>query len=133
MALKEKRGRRRCVGHQCKTLADEQQAQLAAMAATEIDPLEDRIVVTVLKEAAERVSKGGIVMPETVDRAGTTLARVEAVGPGRVLADGSHKPPAVQVGDIVLMSQYSGVQVELPNRGEPFALIRESDLLAVIR
>lgn len=136
MPLKTKKSKpgRSCVNHQCHTIAQEQRARAVAMNATVIDPLEDRVVVTILVEDREKVSRGGIYLPEiTQDNNQTAIARVVSVGPGRVLPDGSHKPISLQPGDNVLVSQYAGVTVELPERGEQLRVLRESDILAVIR
>jgi chaperonin GroES len=51
-----------------------------------------------------------------------------AVGPGKLLDDGSRSKPDVAVGDIILFGKYSGT--ELTVDGLEVIILRESDLLA---
>lgn len=83
--------------------------------------LADRLLVSIDKEAGDRRSTGGIVIPATAAM-GKRLswARVEAVG--------SHVR-SVEVGDRVLFDPDERSEVEV--RGEDFILLRERDLHAV--
>jgi chaperonin GroES len=56
---------------------------------------------------------------------------VVAVGPGRISDDGARLDMDVKVGSRVLYGKYSGTDVTLD--GEEFLILRESDVLAVIR
>ncbi len=69
-----------------------------------IRPLHDYVVVEMIK--ADKVSKGGIVMPEGVTNEKLVQAKVLAVGPGR-FENGHSAPMSVSVGDVVLLDQYS--------------------------
>ncbi|MFS0886025.1 GroES family chaperonin [Aeromicrobium sp. 179-A 4D2 NHS] len=83
--------------------------------------LHDRLLVSLDKEAGDRRSSGGIVIPATAAM-GRRLAwaRVEAVG---------SQVRAVEVGDRVLFDPEDRAEVEV--RGESFILLRERDLHAV--
>lgn len=83
--------------------------------------LQDRLLMSLDKEAGDRRSTGGIVIPATA-ALGRRLAwaRVEAVG--------AHVR-AVEVGDRVLFDPEDRAEVEV--RGEDFLLLRERDLHAV--
>jgi len=77
---------------------------------------------------AEEKTKGGIVLPDTAkDR--PQEGEVVAVGPGKVLEDGTRLTPEVKVGDRVIYSKYSGTEVKID--GEEYLIVRESDILAI--
>ncbi|CAF3786272.1 unnamed protein product [Rotaria magnacalcarata] len=72
-----------------------------------IIPLFDRVLVQ--RFAAEKVTKGGIHVPEKA--LGKVLnATVVAVGKGLKQKDGTHVPVSVQVGDKVLLPEYGGTK-----------------------
>ena len=83
--------------------------------------LHDRILVSLDREAGDRRSTGGIVIPAT-DAMGRRLAWA------RVSAIGQHVRQ-VQPGDRVLFDPEDKAEVEV--RGEEFVLLRERDLHAV--
>ena len=92
-----------------------------------IRPLADRIVVR-RKEAVER-SKGGIIIPDNAKEK-PVEGTIVAVGPGRVLEDGTYLKPDVQVGDKILFGKYAGHEVKIHD--EDFTIMREDDVLAVL-
>ncbi|MCW2831266.1 MAG: chaperonin [Aeromicrobium sp.] len=83
--------------------------------------LQDRLLVSLDKEAGDRRSTGGIVIPATA-ALGRRLAWA------RVHAIGAHVR-TVEVGDRVLFDPDDRAEVEV--RGEDFILLRERDLHAV--
>jgi chaperonin GroES len=83
--------------------------------------LHDRILVSLDREAGDRRSTGGIVIPATA-----TMGRRLAWA--RVSAIGQHVRQ-VQPGDRVLFDPEDKAEVEV--RGEEFVLLRERDLHAV--
>jgi chaperonin GroES len=89
-------------------------------------PLADRVVVKPIQ--AEEKTKGGIVLPDTA-KDKPQEGEVIAVGPGRVLDNGTKLAPEVKVGDRVIYSKYSGSEVKI--EGEEYLIVRESDILAV--
>lgn len=91
-----------------------------------IEPLGDKIVVKRL-EQNER-SSGGILLPDSA-REKPQQGRVLAVGPGRMLADGSRSKPQVNEGDRIIFSKYSGTEIEI-NQAEVL-IISEADVLAI--
>ena len=56
---------------------------------------------------------------------------VVAVGRGKISDDGTRLDVDVDVGDRVLYGKYSGTEVTVD--GEEFLILRESDILAVIK
>ncbi|MGE5485586.1 MAG: co-chaperone GroES [Ignavibacteriales bacterium] len=91
-----------------------------------IKPLADRVVVKAITQ--EEKTKGGIVLPDTAKEK-PIEGEVIAVGPGRVLDNGTKLAPEVKAGDRVIFSKYSGTEVKID--GEEYLILRESDILAV--
>lgn len=91
-----------------------------------LKPLEDRVVVKVIEE--EQKTQGGIVLPDTAKEK-PQEGEVVAVGPGRLLDNGTRVAPAVKVGDRVVFAKYSGTEVKVD--GQEYLIMRESDILAI--
>lgn len=94
--------------------------------ATKIRPLGDRVVVKVVKEEK---TAGGLYLPDNAQEKPQT-GEILAVGPGKVLDNGSRQTVDVAVGDRVLFAKYSGTEVKLD--GETYLLLAEKDILGVI-
>jgi chaperonin GroES len=94
---------------------------------TRLKPLGDRLVVK--PSAREEMTKSGIVLPDTVKerpQEGTVLA----VGPGRILDDGSREAIDVAVGQKILFQKYAGTEFKLDE--EELLILSQKDILAVI-
>ena len=94
--------------------------------ATKIRPLGDRVVVKLVKEEK---TAGGLVLPDAAQEKPQT-GEILAVGPGRMLDNGTRQAVDVQVGDKILFAKYSGTEVKL--EGESYLLIAEKDILGVV-
>ncbi len=92
---------------------------------SKIQPLADRVVVKPIER--EEVTKGGIVIPDTVKER-PQEGKVVAVGPGRVSEDGKRIAMDIQVGDIVIYAKYGGTEIKIDD--EELMILRESDILA---
>ncbi len=90
-------------------------------------PLHDRVIVK--REAEERKSPGGIVIPDTATEK-PIFGKVLAIGKGKIMEDGSVRPLDVKVGDKILFGKYSGTEVKID--GEELVVMREEDVMAVI-
>ncbi|WP_152050176.1 co-chaperone GroES [Tautonia marina] len=95
--------------------------------ATTIRPLDDRIVIKEIE--AEEKTSGGIVLPDTA-REKPQRGRVVAVGPGKLLDNGSRAEIGLKEGDEVLFGKYAGTEIKVD--GEEIKILRESDVLAKI-
>jgi chaperonin GroES len=93
-----------------------------------LKPLGDRIVIEVVE--TEEKTASGIVLPDTAKEK-PQEGRVVAVGAGRVLDNGQRIAPEVEVGDRIIFSKYAGTEVKYD--GKEYLILRESDILAVIR
>jgi chaperonin GroES len=101
---------------------------MGTKAAARIQPLADRVVVKALEESEQM--RGGLYIPDTAKEK-PSQGKVVAVGPGKISDDGTRLEMDVKVGDKVLYGKYSGTDVTLD--GEEYLILRESDVLAVIK
>jgi len=93
--------------------------------AAKIKPLGERVVIKPMPK--EEVSKGGIVLPDTVKEK-PQEGEIIAVGPGKLSEDGKRIAMEVKVGDKVVYSKYAGTEFKLDE--EDVVIMRESDILA---
>jgi len=92
-----------------------------------VRPLRDRILVTRLEEAEQRV--GGIIIPDSAKEK-PQQAKVVAVGRGRINDKGDVFPLDVKVGDTVLFGKYTGTEIKLD--GIEYLILREEEILGVV-
>jgi len=100
---------------------------MSVATSTKLKPLADRVVVKVLE--SEEKTKGGIFLPDTAKEK-PQQAKVVAVGPGKVLEDGTRVSVEVKEGDVVLFAKYAGTEVKID--GTEYLVIGEKDILAVV-
>jgi chaperonin GroES len=93
-----------------------------------LKPLSDRIIIKVLE--AEEKTPSGIVLPDKAKEK-PQEGEVKAVGPGKVLDNGTRLEMDVKVGDKVLFSRYAGSEVKV--KGEEYLILRQDDVLALIQ
>ena len=94
--------------------------------ALNVTPLADRVIVKPLTR--EEVTKGGILLPDTV-REKPQEGKVVAVGPGKLSEDGSNRIPMdVKKGDTVIYAKYAGTEWKYED--EEYLILRESDIQA---
>lgn len=91
-------------------------------------PLGDRVILSPL--AKEEVTKGGILLPDTVDKERPEQGKVVAVGPGKLREDGARVEMSVKVGDVVMFKKYAPDELKVD--GETYLVLAESDLMAVV-
>ena len=92
-----------------------------------IRPLGDRVLIEPLHE--ERI-KGGIILPETVDKERPEKGRIIAVGAGRIDANGKKVPMSVKKGDKVLFTKYGPDEIKVD--GKEYLIAKEENILAII-
>jgi chaperonin GroES len=93
--------------------------------ANKLQPFGDRVVIKPMPR--EEVTKGGIVIPDTVKEK-PQEGKVIAVGPGKLTEDGKRIPMDVKVGDTVIYAKYGGTDIKEDD--VELIILRESDLLA---
>lgn len=102
------------------------------MSEINIKPLADRVVVRPLTdEEAGKVSKSGIIIPDTAKKDIPEQGFVMAVGAGKWDEDGAKRIPMdVKVGDRVLFSKYGYEEVKMEDK--EYYVLSESSILAII-
>jgi len=93
-----------------------------------IQPLGDRVLVERLE--AEAKTAGGIVLPESAKEK-PKEGKIVAVGEGRKTDDGNLIKLEVKKGDRVIFSSYAGTEVKV--KGEEYLIMREEDILAIVK
>ena len=91
-------------------------------------PLHDRVVVKRVDEDTK--TKGGIIIPETIDKEKAEQGYVVAVGPGKKNDEGKVVPVSVKVGDKVMFNKYGYDEVKI--EGVEYYIVSESNILAIL-
>ncbi|MBO5553102.1 MAG: co-chaperone GroES [Paludibacteraceae bacterium] len=90
---------------------------------TTIKPLADRVLIK--PQAAEEKTISGIIIPDSAKEK-PLRGEVLAVGDGT-----KDEKMVLEVGDQVLYGKYAGTELELNN--EKFLIMRQSDVLAIVK
>lgn len=90
-------------------------------------PLEDRIVIK--QSDAEEKTTGGIILPDTAKEK-PHIGKVVAIGPGKVLDNGTLSKMSVKKNDKVIYAKYMGNEVEID--AEKYVILHESDILGIV-
>ncbi|MFI5260116.1 MAG: co-chaperone GroES [Candidatus Limnocylindrales bacterium] len=99
----------------------------ATASKSKLRPLGDRVVVK--PTPREEMTKSGIVLPDTAKekpQEGTIIA----VGPGRILDDGTREAMDLKKGNKVLYAKYAGTEFKLD--GEELLIVSQKDVLAIV-
>lgn len=92
-----------------------------------IKPLGDRVLVKMQEK--EETTKSGIILSSQAQEK-PQIAEVIEVGAGR-LVDGKREEMEVKKGDNVVVSKYGGTEVKF--EGEDYIILREEDILAIVK
>ena len=93
-----------------------------------IQPLADYVVAQA--EKAESKTASGLYLPDKAQEK-PKVAKVVAVGPGKVGDDNERVPVSLKVGDRILYKTYSTTDVKV--EGEDYILVKEEDVLATVK
>ncbi len=94
---------------------------------TQLSPMADRVVIRPIDEA--KVSRGGIILPDTVQER-PLEGEVVAAGPGRRLDNGKLLEMDLKTGDKVIFSKFAGTEFTVD--GEDVLIMAAGDVLAKI-
>ena len=92
-----------------------------------LQPLGDKVVIKVKEE--EKTTATGIILPDTAKEK-PVMGEIVAVGSGETV-DGKKVALDVKEGDTVIYSKYAGSEVKL--EGEEYLILRQSDILAIVK
>ena len=98
------------------------------MAALKLRPLSDRVWIEPIER--EETTASGIILPETAKEK-PQEGKVLAVGPGVRNEAGKRQPLDVKVGNRVLFAKYAGTEIK--QNGTKYLIMRESDILAIVK
>ena len=98
------------------------------MAELKIRPLGDRVWIEPIER--EETTASGIILPETAKEK-PQEGKVLAVGPGVRNEEGQRQPLDVTVGNRVLFAKYAGTEIK--QNGSKYLIMRESDILAIVK
>ena len=100
-----------------------------------IKPTSDHVVIEPIRVEKK---KGGIILPDTIEKEKSEKGKVVAVGPGKINPEGKRVPMEVKKGDVVIFTKYGPQEVKIP-AGRPgggdqeYLIVREEDILAIIK
>ena len=94
-----------------------------------VKPLADRIVVR--RFEADEKTAGGIILPDNA-KSKPQKGEILAVGPGKMVKDGTRRPLQVKEGDTVVFTTWAGDEFKEHKTGGNILLMREEDVLAVV-
>lgn len=93
-----------------------------------LNPISDNIIV--VPEKKELKTKGGILLPESVEKEKPQIGEVVSVGPGKLSEKGERLKMQVKKGDMVLFAKYSPQEIKMD--GKEYLILKEDDILAII-
>jgi chaperonin GroES len=92
-----------------------------------LHPLGNRIVILPYK--SKGTTEGGIIIPDKAQEK-PLIGVVKAVGPGKVMEDGSFLKPTLITGQIVAFPKFGGTVMEI--EGIEYRIIGEEEVLATV-
>jgi len=85
----------------------------------------------VVKPKKEKeITASGIVLPDTVDKEKKAEGEIVAVGPGKMLDNGTRAAMEVKVGQTVLYKKWGGDEIKVGD--EEYKIVSQEDILAVL-
>jgi len=100
---------------------------MSASTSTALRPLGDRVIVEAKQQ--EETTRSGIVLPDTAKEK-PQRGVVLAVGPGRLLDNGSRELIDVEAGQEILFAKYAGTEIKIEDK--EYLILKASDVLAVV-
>jgi len=95
----------------------------------QIKPLNDHVIVEAVL-GKEEATRSGIILPDTVDKEKPEQGKAVAVGPGKLLENGSRAAMSVKVGDKILFKKYSPDEIKVEEK--EYLVLSEGDILAIL-
>lgn len=93
-----------------------------------IQPLSDYVVAQ--QEEASNKTVSGLYIPDAAKEK-PKIAKVLAVGPGKIGDDNERVPLEVKVGDRIIFGGYSNTEIK--HDGKEYILIKEENIFAVVK
>jgi len=93
-----------------------------------LKPLSNKVILESV--SPEEKTKGGIIIPDTINKEKPEQGKVLAVGPGKLLENGQRSKMDMKVGDTVIFSKYSPSEIKLD--GKEYLVVSDEDILAIV-
>lgn len=93
-----------------------------------IKPLADYVVIQ--QEEVQSKTASGLYLPDSAKEK-PKIAKVLAVGPGKVGDDNERIPVSVKAGDRVVYGGYSNTAIKMD--GAEYILVREDDIYGIVK
>jgi chaperonin GroES len=93
-----------------------------------LKPQNDYILVEPIKQ--EKITKGGVYIPDTASEERPIRGKVIAVGPGRLNDKGERIPMSIKEGDEIIFKKYAPDEIKIDDK--EYFFIKEDDVLAII-
>ncbi len=93
-----------------------------------IKPTSDHVLLEAVK--AEK-KKGGILLPETMEKDKSEKGKVISVGPGKMDNNGKRIPMEIKKGDVVIFTKYGPREVKINDK--EYLIASQEDILAIIQ
>lgn len=90
-----------------------------------IQPLGDNVLV---KQKKEEKTQSGIILTNEKE---LPEATVVAVGPGKIMENGTRQAMDVKAGDTVFLKSWGGDKVEIEK--EEYKIVSQGDILAIVK
>lgn len=101
-------------------------------ASMKVQPVADRVLVK-RDDTTVKKSPGGIIIPDTAAKEKSKIGVVIAVGAGRTSDEGKLIPMSIKPGSKVIFNAGWDNEVDMGEEGEEYFLVKESDILAVVK
>ena len=106
--------------------------QKSSKSSNNVQPLADRVLVK-REDMPDKKSPGGIIIPDSAKKEKSKMGTVIAVGPGRYGEEGDLIPMTIKVGAKVIFNSGWDNEVNMGDDEEEYFLVKESDILAIIK
>lgn len=99
-----------------------------------LTPLGDRVIIKHIKDkASDETTKYGIIIPGGEKEGKPEHGEVIAVGPGKMLDNGTRSQMDVKVGDKILFEKGYGANPKMKMDGEEYMVINISDIIGILQ
>lgn len=93
-----------------------------------LKPVSNHLILKPLD--AETTTASGIIIPDTASKERPERGEVLAVGPGKMLENGTREALEITVGQKVIFKKYAPDEIEID--GEKYLIIKSDDVIAII-
>ncbi|MFA6018404.1 MAG: co-chaperone GroES [Patescibacteria group bacterium] len=97
-----------------------------------LKPLGSNLIIESAPEETKTAS--GILLPDTASKEQQDRGTVIAIGPGKVLENGSRQTIDVQIGNVVIFKKWGKEEIELEDGGgkKKFLIVSADEVMAII-